>query len=159
MISDGTVGADSGATQIVGALVLAIVMFGIAYGFFRVQDALTKGGIRRTEEDELVGLDLPEMGVLGLSRLPGTRRCPVNGWRSGPGPGAGRGRLSRGNHVNDTSEGPALSGAGSSALSGLQSEPVWSSLRARGVFNPRRAVGTKGWGWDPCQGRQPCAYP
>jgi ammonium transporter, Amt family len=50
--------------QIVGALVLAIVMFGIAYGFFRVQDALTKGGIRPTEEDELVGLDLPEMGVL-----------------------------------------------------------------------------------------------
>jgi ammonia channel protein AmtB len=76
VISDGTVGADSGATQIVGALVLAIVMFGIAYGFFRVQDALTKGGIRPTEEDELVGLDLPEMGVLAYPDLLGHGGVP-----------------------------------------------------------------------------------
>ena len=89
MISDGTVGAGSGATQIVGALVLAIVMFGIVYGFFRVQDALTKGGIRPTEEDELVGLDLPEMGVLAYPDFLGHGGVPSTGWRSGPGPGAG----------------------------------------------------------------------
>jgi hypothetical protein len=75
------------------------------------QDALTKGGIRPTEEDELVGLDLPEMGVLAYPDFLGHGGVPSTGWRSGPGPGAGRGRLSRGNHVNDTSEGPALSGA------------------------------------------------
>jgi hypothetical protein len=111
VISDGTVGAGSGATQIVGALVLAIVMFGDRLRLLQGQDALTKGGIRPTEEDELVGLDLPEMGVLAYPDFLGHGGVPSTGWRSGPGPGAGRGRLSRGNHVNDTSEGPALSGA------------------------------------------------
>lgn len=40
------------------------VMFGLVYGFFRLQNKLTKGGIRSDELDEIVGLDLPEMGVL-----------------------------------------------------------------------------------------------
>ena len=39
-------------------------MFGVAYGFFKIQNKLTKGGIRSSAEDELVGLDMPEMGVL-----------------------------------------------------------------------------------------------
>jgi hypothetical protein len=38
-------------------------MFGIAYGFFKIQNSLTKGGIRSSVEDELAGLDYPEMGV------------------------------------------------------------------------------------------------
>ena len=50
--------------QIAGCLTLAIVMFGVAYGFFKIQNKLTKGGIRSSAEDELVGLDMPEMGVL-----------------------------------------------------------------------------------------------
>lgn len=76
-------GSGFWGNQIVGALVLAIVMFGIVYGFFRVQDALTKGGIRPTEEDELVGLDLPEMGVLaypdflGHGGVPSTDGAPA----------------------------------------------------------------------------------
>ena len=44
-------------------VVIWTVMFGIAYGFFKIQNAITKGGIRSSVEDELVGLDYPEMGV------------------------------------------------------------------------------------------------
>ncbi len=38
-------------------------MGGIAFAFFKIQNALTKGGIRADEADEVVGLDMPEMGV------------------------------------------------------------------------------------------------
>ena len=51
--------------QVIGALVIMIVIFGIAYAFFKIQDKLTNGGIRSTEEDEVGGVDMPEMGVLG----------------------------------------------------------------------------------------------
>jgi Amt family ammonium transporter len=51
--------------QVVGALTIIIVIFGIAFAFFKIQDKLTKGGIRPTEEVEACGLDVPEMGVLG----------------------------------------------------------------------------------------------
>ena len=40
------------------------VIFGIAFAFFKIQNAVMKGGIRSEEADELAGLDLPEMGVL-----------------------------------------------------------------------------------------------
>jgi Amt family ammonium transporter len=49
--------------QLIGALTICIVMFGIAFAFFKIQNALTKGGIRPDEEMELSGLDIPEMGV------------------------------------------------------------------------------------------------
>jgi ammonium transporter, Amt family len=62
--------------QLLGALVLVTVMFGFAYGFFKLQNALTKGGIRPTEEDELVGLDLPEMGVLAYPEFLGHGGVP-----------------------------------------------------------------------------------
>ena len=48
------------------------VIFGIAFAFFKIQNALTKGGIRSTEEDELAGLDLPEMGVLAYPEFSGS---------------------------------------------------------------------------------------
>ncbi|MFN0092087.1 MAG: ammonium transporter [Acidimicrobiales bacterium] len=51
------------AAQLVGALTIFVVMGAVAFAFFSVQNRLTKGGIRSDEEDELVGLDLPEMGV------------------------------------------------------------------------------------------------
>jgi Amt family ammonium transporter len=50
--------------QAIGAAVIATFFFGLAYAFFRIQNALTAGGIRSEEADELDGLDLPEMGVL-----------------------------------------------------------------------------------------------
>ena len=51
--------------QAIGSLVIIFVMGGIAYGFFKLGDALTKGGIRPTAEVEDMGLDRPEMGALG----------------------------------------------------------------------------------------------
>jgi len=50
--------------QAAGVATIAVVMFGIAFAFFKIQNALTKGGIRPTAEVELGGVDLPEMGVL-----------------------------------------------------------------------------------------------
>lgn len=49
--------------QGVGALVICTVIFGMAWGFFALQNRLTKGGIRPAAEDEMRGLDLAEMGV------------------------------------------------------------------------------------------------
>jgi len=49
--------------QALGALVICTVIFGLVFGFFKLQNKLTKGGIRSAEEDEVAGLDLPEMGV------------------------------------------------------------------------------------------------
>jgi Amt family ammonium transporter len=53
--------------QALGVLVLWTVILGVAFGFFKIQNKITKGGIRSAEEDELAGLDLPEMGVLGYN--------------------------------------------------------------------------------------------
>ncbi len=49
--------------QLLAVVVLCTVIFGIAFGFFKLQNMLTKGGIRSTEADEIAGLDLGEMGV------------------------------------------------------------------------------------------------
>jgi len=67
-VSTGVTGAIKGdwgqlGAQAVGALVICTVMFGIVLAFFKIQDALTKGGIRSEEADEIAGLDVPEMGV------------------------------------------------------------------------------------------------
>ena len=50
--------------QVLGVVVIWTVMLGIAFAFFKIQNAVTKGGIRSDEADEMAGLDLPEMGVL-----------------------------------------------------------------------------------------------
>jgi Amt family ammonium transporter len=50
--------------QAIGAVVIWTVIFGIAYAFFKIQNALMKGGIRPPAEEELMGMDLPEMGAL-----------------------------------------------------------------------------------------------
>jgi ammonium transporter, Amt family len=49
--------------QALAAVVIVVVMGALAYGFFKLQDKLTKGGIRSAEADEVAGLDVPEMGV------------------------------------------------------------------------------------------------
>jgi hypothetical protein len=41
-----------------------------AFAFFKIQNAIMKGGIRPTEEVELGGVDLPEMGVLAYPEFP-----------------------------------------------------------------------------------------
>ena len=50
--------------QAIGMATIGFVMFGVAYAFFFIQNKLTPGGIRPSEEVELAGLDIHEMGVL-----------------------------------------------------------------------------------------------
>ncbi len=50
--------------QAIGVLVIWTVIFGIAFAFFKLQNTLTKGGIRPTAEMEIEGMDMPEMGAL-----------------------------------------------------------------------------------------------
>ncbi len=49
--------------QLIGAAVICTVMFGVAYAFFAIQNKVMKGGIRSEENDEIIGLDEPEMGM------------------------------------------------------------------------------------------------
>ena len=82
---EGIIKGDWGqfGAQALGALVLVTVIFGIAYAFFAIQNKLTKGGIRANEDDEMSGMDLPEMGVLAYpdfqvsSSGPGANPSPV----------------------------------------------------------------------------------
>jgi Amt family ammonium transporter len=61
---DGSLGLRQLAAQAIGAAVICVVMFGIVYAFFKIQNALMKGGIRPTQDIELQGLDIPEMGAV-----------------------------------------------------------------------------------------------
>jgi len=57
-------GAGQFMSQLAGALTIIFVMGAIVFAFFKIQNALTKGGIRSDESEEVEGLDVPEMGVL-----------------------------------------------------------------------------------------------
>jgi Amt family ammonium transporter len=59
------------ASQLIGVAVLWTVILGVAFAFFKIQNAVTKGGIRSSEEDELAGLDIPEMGVQAYPEFSG----------------------------------------------------------------------------------------
>ena len=48
--------------QGLGAVTILVVNFGLSFGFFKLQNRLTKGGIRSSAADEIAGLD-SEMGV------------------------------------------------------------------------------------------------
>lgn len=65
-------GAKQLASQAIGALVICTVIFGVAYAFFKIQNAVMKGGIRSEEADEIEGLDLPEMGMLAYPEFMGS---------------------------------------------------------------------------------------
>ena len=49
--------------QVLGVLVIIIVNGGLSVAFFKIQNRFTKGGIRSAADDEIQGLDIPEMGV------------------------------------------------------------------------------------------------
>ncbi len=68
----GNGGGGQLLSQLVGAVIIWTVIFGIAFAFFKIQNALTKGGIRSDAEEEVSGLDLPEMGVLAYPEFVGT---------------------------------------------------------------------------------------
>jgi Amt family ammonium transporter len=59
------------ASQLAGAVTICVAGFIVSYAFFKIQDKVMKGGIRSSEEEELVGLDLPEMGVLAYPEFGG----------------------------------------------------------------------------------------
>ena len=65
-------GAGQLMAQIAGVLTIGIVMFGIVLTFFKIQNKMTKGGIRPTADVEMAGLDLPEMGVLAYPEFEGS---------------------------------------------------------------------------------------
>jgi Amt family ammonium transporter len=59
-------------SQLVGVVVVFAWAFGVGYIFFKVQNALTPGGIRSSAEDELAGLDVTEMGVMAYPEFSGS---------------------------------------------------------------------------------------
>ena len=69
ILYDFGLGSKQLAAQAIGALVIWTVILGIAFAFFKIQNALTKGGIRSEAEHEEIGLDMPEMGVLAYDNL------------------------------------------------------------------------------------------
>jgi Amt family ammonium transporter len=69
ILYDFELGLRQLGSQAIGALTIIIVMGGIVYGFFKIQNALMKGGIRSEPEHEEMGLDRPEMGVLAYDNL------------------------------------------------------------------------------------------
>lgn len=84
----GSLGWGQLAAQAIGVLVIWTVIFGLAFAFFKIQNALTKGGIRSDPEDEVAGLDLPEMGVLAYPEFSGSYELSGSGSRSStPAPG------------------------------------------------------------------------
>jgi Amt family ammonium transporter len=69
ILYDFDLGIRQLGSQAIGAVVIMTVIFGIAFGFFKIQNAIMKGGIRSEAQDEEMGLDLPEMGVLAYDNL------------------------------------------------------------------------------------------
>ncbi len=63
--------------QAAGVAVIWTVMFGLAYAFFKVQNVITKGGIRLSEEVERSGIDIPELGVLAYPEFVDVEFPPV----------------------------------------------------------------------------------
>jgi ammonium transporter, Amt family len=64
ILYDFELGIRQLGAQAIGALTIIFVMGGIAYAFWKISDALMKGGIRPAPEVEDAGLDRDEMGVL-----------------------------------------------------------------------------------------------
>jgi ammonium transporter, Amt family len=62
----GILYGDAGqlGAQLIGALTICTVIFGLAFAFFSIQNKFTKGGIRSSEADEIAGVDMGEMGVV-----------------------------------------------------------------------------------------------
>ena len=69
ILYDGSLGFKQLLAQGIGALVICTVFVGLAYAFFSIQNKVMKGGIRSKAEDEIQGLDIPEMGVLAYDNL------------------------------------------------------------------------------------------
>ncbi|HMG45172.1 MAG TPA: ammonium transporter [Acidimicrobiales bacterium] len=64
ILYDTSLGAKQLAAQAIGVAVIVLVLFPLAYGFFKLQNKIMKGGIRPTAEVEIAGMDMPEMGAV-----------------------------------------------------------------------------------------------
>jgi len=71
-------GAGQLLSQLAGIVVLLTVILGIAFAFFKIQNALTKGGIRSSADEEVAGLDMAEMGVFAYPEFSGTHEGLVS---------------------------------------------------------------------------------
>jgi Amt family ammonium transporter len=79
--------------QLIGCVVVVVWAWGVSYVFFKAQNAVM--GIRSKAEDEIAGLDLPEMGVEGYpsahgTAIPGTHDRGPLGPTSAPSPAPAR---------------------------------------------------------------------
>jgi ammonium transporter, Amt family len=63
--------------QAIGAVTIIVWAFGVGWIFFKIQHAIQ--GIRSKPEDELVGLDIPEMGVYAYPDLENPEAVAVLG--------------------------------------------------------------------------------
>ncbi len=74
-------GMDPGLGQLgaqaLGVLTIWTVIFGIAYLFFKVQNGIMKGGIRPPADEEIEGMDIPEMGALAYPEFAFASAPPV----------------------------------------------------------------------------------
>lgn len=64
IIEDFELGLGQLGAQALSLLVIWTIIFGIAFAFFKIQNAVMKGGIRPSAEMEISGMDMPEMGAL-----------------------------------------------------------------------------------------------
>jgi Amt family ammonium transporter len=76
---DASLGLKQLGAQAIGALVICTVIFGIAYAFFKIQNAVMKGGIRPDAEVEIAGMDMPEMGALAYPEFTLQGSASTNG--------------------------------------------------------------------------------
>lgn len=86
----GSGGAGQLAAQVIACLVIITFGGGLSYGFFRFQNTLTP--IRSRPEDEIAGLDVEEIGVLGyadFALLADADVVPVTPEGDGRGPAGG----------------------------------------------------------------------
>ncbi len=60
---DFGVGIKQLGAQALGVVIIWTLIFGLAFAFFKIQNALMKGGIRPPADEEIAGLDMIEMGV------------------------------------------------------------------------------------------------
>jgi len=68
----GSEGWGQLASQAAGAVTIIVVMGLFAFAFFKLQNAIMKGGIRSDYDDEVAGLDIPDMGVVAYPDFVGT---------------------------------------------------------------------------------------
>ena len=63
-------GGDQFVAQLIGAVTVVAVALGLGYAFFKVMDMVF--GLRVTAEEEIQGLDLPQMGTLAYPDFSGS---------------------------------------------------------------------------------------